>query len=371
MRQRFINEAIGPPGGHRTNLAALIRMSLKLYACLCLALPGFAAAQQPAVQNPHGELTTPCEVCHSPTGWRPAHVGREFDHAKAAGFSLLGAHKTTACRNCHATLDFRGTSRDCASCHADPHRGEVGTDCSRCHTSRSFLDRGMMTRAHQLTRFPLTGTHVTVDCEACHARASQGRLRFVAVSTECSTCHLADYQAARDPDHAAGGFSTECAQCHAPITWLRTNFDHASTGFALTGMHLRIHCSQCHGTGSYQALPSACVSCHQTDYDNTTNPNHQTAAFPTDCALCHSTLDWTNASFTSHDALYFPIYSGTHRGRWSSCATCHVDPSDYRQFDCLSCHGPTQTASHHQEVSGYVYDSQACYSCHRRGGGGG
>jgi hypothetical protein len=371
MRQRLVRKAIELVAGSSTHLAPFIYMSVKLYACLWLAFPGLAAAQQPAVQNPHGALTTPCEVCHSPTGWRPAHVGREFDHAKAAGFSLLGAHKTTACRNCHATLDFRGTSRDCASCHADPHRGEVGTDCSRCHTSRSFLDRGMMTRAHQLTRFPLTGTHVTVDCEACHARASQGRLRFVAVSTECSTCHLADYQAARDPDHAAGGFSTECAQCHAPITWLRTNFDHASTGFALTGMHLRIHCSQCHGTGSYQALPSACVSCHQTDYDNTTNPNHQTAAFPTDCALCHSTLDWTNASFTSHDALYFPIYSGTHRGRWSSCATCHVDPSDYRQFDCLSCHGPTQTASHHQEVSGYVYDSQACYSCHRRGGGDG
>jgi hypothetical protein len=342
-------------------------MSVKVYAWLWLALPGFVAAQQPATRNPHGELTTPCEVCHTPTGWTPARISGAFDHAQAAGFPLRGSHATTACTSCHRTLDFRGTPRDCVSCHADPHQGEVGTDCARCHTTRTFLDRATMTRAHQLTRFPLAGSHLTVDCEACHTRAAQGRLRFVAVSSECSACHLPEYQAARDPDHTVGGFSTDCAQCHTAITWLRTNFDHAGAGFALTGAHLRIHCSQCHGTGAFQAVPTACQSCHQADYDNTTDPNHQTAGFPTDCVLCHTTATWTSASFTSHDTQYFPIYSGAHRGRWATCATCHVDPSDYRQFDCLSCHGQSQTASHHREVSGYQYDSQACYRCHRNG----
>jgi hypothetical protein len=343
-------------------------MRLTLCACLWIGVPTIAAAQQLTVRNPHGKLAQPCADCHSPAGWTPAHISGAFDHSKAAGFRLAGAHMTTACRSCHTALDFTGTARACVACHTDPHQGEVGTDCARCHTSRSFLDRAAMTRAHQLTRFALTGTHLTVDCEACHTRAPQGRLRFVAVSAQCAGCHLPDYQAARDPDHTAGGFSTDCAQCHAPITWLRTNFNHASTGFALTGAHLRIHCSQCHGAGAFQAVPAACQSCHQTDYDNTTDPNHQAAAFPTDCALCHTTSTWTSATFTSHDAQYFPIYSGAHRGRWSSCATCHVDPGDYRQFDCLSCHGQSETASHHRGVSGYVYDSQACYRCHRNGG---
>lgn len=345
-------------------------MRVTLWVWCWLGVPGLAAAQQLAVRSPHGTLAEPCADCHSPEAWIPAHVSGAFDHARASRFPLVGAHLTTACRSCHASLDFRGTPRDCVTCHTDPHQGEVGTDCARCHTARSFLDRAAMTRAHQLTQFPLTGTHLTVDCEACHTRAAQGRLRFVAVSSECSTCHLTDYRAARDPDHTAGGFSTDCVQCHTPITWLRTNFDHASTGFALTGAHLRVHCSQCHGAGTYTAVPSACRSCHQADYDATTEPNHQAAGLPTDCALCHTTTSWTRASFTDHDAQYFPIYSGAHRGRWSSCATCHVDPSDYSRFDCLSCHGPSQTASHHQEVSGYRYDSQACYQCHRNGRGG-
>lgn len=346
-------------------------MRLALCAALWLVLPGIAAAQGTAVHNPHGNLAWPCADCHSPKGWVPARVSGAFDHAKASAFPLSGAHKTTACGSCHTTLDFRGTARACAECHTDPHQGEVGTDCARCHTSRSFLDRAVMARAHQLTRFALRGTHLTLDCEACHTRAPQGRLRFVGVATECAGCHLPDYQGARDPDHVAGGFSTDCAQCHAAITWLRTTFAHASTGFALTGAHLRIHCSDCHGTGSYTAVSSACVSCHQTDYDNTIDPNHAAAAFPTDCVLCHSTTSWTGATFTDHDAQYFPIYSGAHRGRWSSCAECHIDPSDYRQFDCLSCHGQSQTASHHQDVSDYVYDSQACYRCHPSGRAGG
>jgi len=342
-----------------------------LCAGLWLGIPGIATAQQLAVHNPHGQLSLPCADCHSPRGWTPAHISRAFNHAKTAGFPLRGAHMTTACTSCHTRLDFHGTARACVACHTDPHQGEVGTDCGGCHTSRSFLDRGTMTRAHQLTRFPLTGSHLTLDCEACHTRAPQGRLRFVAVATECAGCHLSNYQAARDPDHVAGGFSTDCVQCHATLTWLRTNFDHASTGFALTGAHLRIHCSQCHGTGAFQAVASACQSCHQTEYDQTTNPNHQSAGFPTDCALCHNTTTWTSASFRDHDAQYFPIYSGAHSGRWSSCATCHVDPGNYRAFDCLSCHGQSETASRHGEVSGYVYDSQACYRCHPSGRGGG
>jgi hypothetical protein len=325
---------------------------------LFLSTPGWAQQASP-LANPHGTLAVACSVCHSPLAWAPARISAEFDHGKTARFSLAGAHATATCRACHATLDFRGASTSCASCHRDPHRGEVGTECSRCHTTRTFLDRAAMTRAHQLTRFPLAGAHLTVDCESCHA-TQQGRLTFVAVAVECSSCHLRDYQAARDPDHTAVGYTTDCAQCHAAVTWLRTRFDHAGTGFALTGAHLRITCSRCHGVGQFQAMPSTCASCHQADYDGTTDPNHRAAQFPTDCASCHSTARWTGARF-DHDR-FFPIFSGAHRGKWSSCSTCHIDSNDFRQFDCVQCHQDAHR--------GRGYTSQQCYSCHPSGRGG-
>jgi hypothetical protein len=328
------------------------------WLCLILLVPIPGLAQQPApAANPHGAIAVACDVCHSPAAWVPVRISGTFDHERTGRFALTGAHATAACRACHATLDFRGAPTSCASCHRDPHRGEVGTDCSRCHTARSFLDRAAMTRAHQLTRLPLTGTHLTVDCESCHT-GQQGRLTFVAVTPECSSCHLRDYQAARDPDHAAAGYTTDCQSCHAAVTWLRTTFDHAGTGFALTGAHLRITCSRCHGVGQFQAMPSACVSCHQADYDATTDPSHVAAQFPTDCASCHSTARWSGARF-DHDRLYFPVFSGAHRNRWSSCSDCHQNASDFRQFDCVHCH-----QSAHQ---GRGYVSQQCYSCHPSG----
>jgi len=412
-----------------------------LWCALIVGLPAGAAAQRPDTRNPHGRLAQPCDVCHSPEAWTPARISARFDHGKAvAGFPLDGAHATVTCRSCHTSLTFKGAARDCVSCHNDPHQGELGTSCARCHTPRSFVDRTGMTRAHQLTRFPLTGAHIAVDCESCHTRASSGQMSFVARSTACSDCHLRDYQATRNPDHAAGGFSQRCEQCHAAVSWQGARVDHSTTRFPLTGAHLAVNCAQCHGTGAYGALPTTCVSCHQTDYNNTNNPSHQQAQFPTDCTACHTTVTWTtatfnhnntafpltgahvratcdqchgdgvyqakpttcvschqtdyttttdpnhqqaqfstdcaachtttvwtSATFVNHDAQYFPIYSGAHRGRWSACSTCHVNPSDYRQFDCLSCHARNEMDSKHAGRSGYSYDSQACYRCHPDG----
>ena len=39
------------------------------------------------------------------------------------------------------------------------------------------------------------------------------------------------------------------------------------------------------------------------------------------CLSCHPTGQ--PATFTQHDALYFPIYSGSHAGTWSACTACH------------------------------------------------
>ena len=111
-----------------------------------------------------------------------------------------------------------------------------------------------------------------------------------------------------------------------------------------------------------------CVACHQNDYNQANDPNHVSAGFPTTCESCHTTSSWDGATF-DHDGSYFPIYSGKHRNKWASCSTCHVVPSNYAVFECTVCHEHRRSEmdSEHDDVGGYVYQSQACYNCHPTG----
>ena len=353
---------------------ALLVALLAVVGGAAVSSPGTGApaarAESPApTRNPHGSFKGECSLCHGERGWKPARISRKFDHAKF-GFALRGAHAAAECRACHESLEFSAAPAPCASCHEDVHRGELGPDCARCHTPRSFIDRIGMVRAHRLTRFPLQGAHASVDCEGCHRPEPSGHMRFGGIDAQCVSCHLRDYQATANPVHATAGFTLECRTCHTMMTWRPARFDHAGTRFPLTGAHRPLPCASCHVGNVYTGLDPACVSCHQDDYDGTTDPAHATSGFPTTCADCHGTSTWDNGRFVQHDPLYFPIYSGAHRGRWSACSTCHTVAGDFSVFTCLSCHphddqGRTDAA--HAGESGYQYSSTACYSCHPRG----
>jgi hypothetical protein len=343
-----------------------MRSTLSVVALgLTSALITAPVAAQTRVENPHGTLTTPCAQCHSATAWKPARVTRDFRHAPTR-FPLEGAHARTKCTACHTSLEFKAVPVTCAGCHSDVHRGELGSDCASCHTPRSFVDRVAMVRAHQASRFPLTGSHAIADCTSCHTPTSQGHLRFVKRSTQCESCHQADARAAKDPDHGAAGFTRQCESCHSPTKWTRARFDHALTSFRLTGAHTTATCQACHADRVYAGKSTACVSCHQTGYDRAADPPHVAATFPTTCATCHGTSTWNGATF-DHDGPYFPIYSGAHRGKWTACSTCHTNAASFAVYTCLSCHNQTEMNGHHREVSGYRYESQACYTCHRNG----
>jgi len=192
---------------------------------------------------------------------------------------------------------------------------------------------------------------------------------YAGKSTECVSCHLEDYNSTTDPSHRAAGFPNDCTLCHTIVTWVPSSFDHNTSDFPLTGAHLALSCNQCHADGVYDGKPTDCASCHQQDYDQTTDPNHRAAQFPTDCTLCHSTIQWEGARF-DHDAQYFPIYSGKHQGRWSRCSDCHTNSNNYSEFSCFGCHPHSdrqKTDGDHQGIAGYRYDSIACYQCHPRG----
>ena len=319
----------------------------------------YAATRDP--NHATAGIPTVCAACHSTTSWTTG----VFDHF-TTGFPLDGAHRNQPCAGCHAA-GYAGTPRDCYSCHRsdydstrDPSHASAGfgTGCQSCHTTTTWAGAEFN---HSSTSFPLTGAHQSAACTSCHASGYAG------TPTACYSCHRADYEGTTDPNHAGAGFPTTCQTCHTTSGWSGAAFDHALTSFPLTGAHRTTDCASCHVSG-YSGTPSDCYSCHRDDYDGTDDPNHAAAGFPTACQNCHSTTRWDGASF-DHDGRYFPIYSGVHNGKWTSCSTCHVAPSDYRVFECTVCHehNRTDTDNDHDEVGGYRYESSACYSCHPDG----
>jgi hypothetical protein len=235
----------------------------------------------------------------------------------------------------------------------------MGVDCARCHGARSFTDRGPMVRAHQLTSFPLTGSHAGLDCESCHPASPQGHLQFVGTRAECQNCHMPQYQSAKNPDHVAGNYPLECQNCHAATSWNGARFNHDATAFPLTGAHRTTACASCHGDGVYAGKSTACITCHTTDY-NTAQPPHAAAGFAAAaCASCHNTTSFTTAF--DHNTTSFPL-TGAHQS--VACAGCHGDGVYAgKSTACQSCHMTDFTgATPNHGAAGF--SAAACASCH-------
>jgi len=337
-----------------------------LYAlCLAaLALPAGAVQAQEQTTSPHGDLQTTCSVCHTSQSWTALQISSQFDHAKL-GFPLDGAHGATTCRSCHLSLNFREVSGDCTACHTDNHRGELGSDCARCHTSRGFLDRERMLAAHRLTRFQLSGSHLAVDCTACHRPGALGQMQFVGTPTACVACHRAEYATA--PNHVASGFPTTCEQCHTAVTWQATGTGaHPTTPIALTGVHSGnlITCGECHTSQPYAAVSRSCDGCHLTAYNAAKDPDHVAAAFPLNCTACHGLVaNWAGATF---DHPTTPVaLSGAHSSSLVACTQCHTStPYSGVQRTCDGCHHAEYVATTDPShvAAGYSTD---CATCHQ------
>lgn len=342
-----------------------------------------------AAQNPHGDaLKIDCAACHSPVSWeipnswwlqdtliKPGDEGvketaaQRFSHAQTA-FSLTGQHAFVDCRSCHKTLIFNDAESDCITCHTDPHQMSVGADCARCHDTENWLV-DEITDLHVESGFPLLGVHAAISCDECHV--SETRLRFDRLGNECIDCHLNDYEATTSPGHVESGFSTDCIACHdlaaADWFWSAGSVNHLF--FPLTKGHAIDDCTACHISTNFSNTPSNCFACHQDDFEATIDPDHQAFGFPMECEVCHATESgWPATDFTLHDDAYFPIFSGQHRGEWSECTDCHTVAGNFSVFSCIDCHEHNDVndlADEHDEVSGYSYNSLACYQCHPKG----
>lgn len=317
-------------------------------------------------QSPHGdEFEIDCSECHSLDSWKIDLTKISFDHSKT-NFQLIGQHINIDCKSCHKTLAFSKMDGGCISCHKDIHQATVGYDCAKCHTPTTWIVKDVV-GLHQKGRFPLVGAHKLADCAQCHSGFSQ--LNFEPLNVDCYACHIQNYNSTQNPNHLNANFSKDCQDCHnvSSLSWTSTNIDHSF--FPLTGGHALPSCFSCHQQGgNYSGLSPDCYSCHATDYNNTTNPNHQSVSFPTTCVDCHSTAAWQPATF-NHDNQYFPIYSGTHQDKWTQCSECHTTSNNYSLFSCIACHehNRTDTDAKHQGVQGYNYNSADCFACHPQG----
>lgn len=316
--------------------------------------------------SPHGkDFKISCSVCHSANGWKLDKENYSFDH-NTTNLPLEGQHLKADCRLCHPTLIFNEAGTDCMDCHTDIHEQTLGSDCSRCHTPNSWLVTNIR-EMHELSRFPLVGVHAMADCYDCHHAVSL--LKFEPLGIDCIDCHQEEYTASTNPNHLVAGFSTECSDCHNIFAyeWGASGFNHSY--FPLTLGHNIQECSKCHTSADYSDITANCFDCHEADYNSSTNPNHLSSNFPTDCGSCHTTNPaWKPATF-DHDGPFFPIYSGEHQGEWNNCVDCHTNTSNYAVYTCIDCHdhNKSEMDDKHKEEKDYTYNSIACFDCHPRG----
>jgi hypothetical protein len=259
----------------------------------------------------------------------------------------------------------------CASCHRkdfdasrSPNHVSAGfpLTCENCHRpAESTWRTGGGGDFNHNAVFPLQGVHATVSCTSCHRNGFKG------TSRECAGCHLPQYNATQNPNHAAAGFPTACESCHRPTDpqWRGgggTAFNHNSV-FPLQGVHATATCVSCHRNNVFKGTSRECVGCHLEQYNGTKNPNHAAAGFPTACESCHRPTDpqWRGGTPFNHGAV-FPL-QGAHAT--VACATCHknnVFKGTAR--DCVGCHLPeyngTQRPNH--VAAGFP---TTCDSCHR------
>ena len=204
-----------------------------------------------------GEFGRSCESCHDESTWRPREQRSLHDHGR---FPLTGAHAAAACYRCHpgAQLgNFQGATTECAACHRDdlaraPTTGfhaNITSDCQQCHRTFGWRPASFANPSS----FPLSGGHAGVGCKECHTTPGV----YTGLSTQCSSCHLDDYNNTANPNHAASGIGTDCAQCHRTSGWRPASFP--SHPFPISGPHAR-SCSECHTTGNFQQF--SCTHCH-------------------------------------------------------------------------------------------------------------
>ena len=222
-----------------------------------------------------GRYGDKCDTCHGSKDWKSSI----FDHDRETKYQLKGKHAKAKCDSCH--LPEKGNiyktklEESCVSCHKkdDKHKGQLGTKCDSCHDEKKWEG---VRYDHNLSRFPLTGSHARQECRKCHQTPA-----YKDAPMTCYGCHEKD-------DKHKRRFGTKCESCHYTGTWKSWDFDHATTRFPLDGAHKKTICEDCHHlpvAGKTTQPSRMCGVCHQKD-------DVHEGGFGVQCQRCHVTTNW-------------------------------------------------------------------------------
>jgi len=295
---------------------------------------------------------------------------------QATGFTLDPPHDQQECKQCHEqygkrkplpntdqlasrfAILFPGRSeKNCQACHDDPHEDQFDTGatqglCLACHEATRFSPSKFDIVRHADTQFHLTGSHQTIDCNACHVLEGELR-RFVPTATACADCHE-DVHHSQFDSGATGG---SCTACHDTTHFSPSQFDiaqHDHTPFQLTGSHQAVACNKCHliegQLRRFVPTATACADCHEDVhegiFDGPDKP--RSIAGRLGCARCHETTSFADIRLSNEE-----------HGRWTGYS---LDGA-HANAVCTDCHKPNKQPDRHGRIFGKT--DRSCASCHR------
>jgi len=280
------------------------------------------------------ELGNNCAKCHNTADWKKYVL----DHNKQTKFPLIGKHKSTECEKCHKDKKYATKAEKCIDCHKDIHKGKFKEECSSCHTQNDWFPRKFNHKKE--SGIELKGVHNDIACNNCHKTKDvyKGANKF------CDQCH-------QDP-HLNQFGRVNCTQCHSEDTWNPTQFNHSKTGYPLIGKHRTAECQDCHRNRIYRNTTSACIGCHQSQYDSAAS--HLSKGYSKKCTDCH-----TNN---------FSSWVFKHTPATTNCSSCHINSRPLSHTTslakntatCETCHNSTASWSSHTHPA----VSNNCNSCH-------
>jgi len=294
-------------------------------------------------QNKYGQN---CRQCHSEESFKIVTGLNKFDHNKT-DYRLEGKHIAVNCKACHKTAFTDPLKyKRCSDCHTDYHKKQfvkngVSPDCSQCHDIKGFTSFSYTIDQHNLSPFPIQGSHLAIPCFDCHRK--QKTWNFRGIGFECKDCHKDIHQALIPAKYYP---EANCKICHNESRWASISFNHSSTEFELTGAHLKQDCRACHAAKDtdgivpkkFSDLSQNCSSCHTDKHYKQFEKNGIT-----NCSECHSTENWKASAFDHTKAAF--VLDGKHTN--VACIKCHKPQKEglsfyikykLNVFTCESCH---------------------------------
>ncbi|MFH7041054.1 cytochrome c3 family protein [Paucibacter sp. JuS9] len=339
---------------------------------------------------------TVCESCHKSTSsWTGAKVDHGSFNASTNCTSCHNGSSATAKSASHVPV----ASTNCISCHTTSSwkptkwnhtQLSVTNQCASCHTG-AFPPADGKPASH--TPYQLVPALAASNCDSCHksgftAWAPAKLHSSVAVTSNCSTCHLSVR-----PTNATHSGQTVCESCHkSTSSWSGAKVDHSTFNAAT-------NCASCHNGSSATAKSAShipvgstnCISCHSTSSWKPSKWNHTQLPVTSQCASCHSgaylPADGKPATHTPYQlvsTLAAANCDSCHKAgftAWAparlhasvtvstSCSTCHLsarpgNATHAGQTVCESCHKSTSSWTGAKvDHSGFTVATN-CASCH-------